>query len=424
MGKDFFGVFSADNEPAKANFPDVDTLVFLREHDNSNLFGDAAHTFVVPASVDPFFFHIAMMTPDNDFFVRDWTEGGNHDPGLEPSTHSIFYTSSDVWNALTNVSGSPLPLIFQPAQKELTLPDGQGYEWTLPDEHSSHICMGVEIESVSDPFAQPDLKDHVPGWPTLDTAILYDNNKAQRNIIYPKMKMSSKAHYYALARNAASVPRSLCLRLDSPVDVINRLRSVQIDACGIVTTPYRPGSTVCLPGMAAGEVRAVTVTIDIPQSAQGFDLPLAFTEVTVPGPSGKPRDGFAISPVATTVEDAARANLVFQAAVFGRLAALYQDPLAEALTAKTRDLLESSTLSAAQYAVFVQQVGPYLSRLTDLVPRPASPCSPTPWGDLDRLLGALQGDDPAAIIPAHNDYLQTLDIAITLSQIAVNGPGQ
>ena len=62
----------------------------------------------IPKSVDPFFFHIAMVDPVNDFFVRDWTDASGHDPGLEPSTHPVFYTSSDVWNRLTNDSGSPL----------------------------------------------------------------------------------------------------------------------------------------------------------------------------------------------------------------------------------------------------------------------------------------------------------------------------
>ncbi|HEV7504434.1 MAG TPA: hypothetical protein VGS07_05960 [Thermoanaerobaculia bacterium] len=482
VGKDFFGVFSADNAPDKSNFPNVDKLVFQREHDAHALYPDSNHTFPVGRSVDSFFFHLAMVTPDNDFFVRDWTDGSGHDLGLEPSTHPVFYTSSDVWNELTNVSGSPsaanapvpsdpqpganfafvrvgrkaIPgaadvpvtahflysdfgagmaytnaiggtppiLTFQATDNELTLPDGQGYEWTLPATHSSHICMAVEIESPLDPFAKPDLNLNVPGWPTLDTAVLYDNNKAQRNIIYPPMKSGSKAHYYALVRNAAPTPRSVCLRLDSPADAMSRLGTVQIDACGLATTAYRSGATVCLPGMAAGEVRALSVTLAPPAKFLGQEPPLAFTEVTVPGAAGKPRDGFAFAPLVTTVESAARGNLVFQAAVFGRLAALYNDSLAASLAAKTRGLLQSSTISAAQYATFLKGQGPYLSRLTTLVPRSTSTCAPTPGGDLDRLLGAIQGGDPAAITPAHSDFLQTLDIAITLSQIAVNGPGQ
>lgn len=480
VGKDFLGIFSALNDPDPTKFPDVDNLVIQRAHDNDKLYKDNTLSSALAFfSIDPFFFRIEMTSPDNDFFVRDWTDPGAKDSGLEPSTHPIFYETSDVWNRADNASGSPaaaaapphvdpqpgqnfafvrvgrkaaavagapdvdvlphfyyadfgaglpykdagvaapLPLTFAPNQKELTLPDGQGYEWTLPEEHSSHVCMGMELEAAGDPFANPSLKNKVPGWPTLDTAVLYDNNKAQRNVIYPEMKIMSKSHYYALVRNAADVTRNVCLRLDSPASVVTRYSSIQIDACGIPTTPYRPASTVCIPGMAAGEVRAFKVTVGVPLADPGA---LAFTEVTIPGPAGKPRDGFAFSPKGTTTEGAAEANLVFQAAVFGRLAALYNDPLAQYWTAKTRDLLASG-FSVSEYVAFLQQVRPYLQRLTDLVPRPTAPCAPSPYGDLDRLLGAIQGADAELIAPAHNDYLQTLDIAITLSQIAVNGPG-
>ena len=478
-GKDFVGVFVALNDPAPSKFPDVDTLVFQRFHDNVKIYKDSAKTFSIPFSNDPFFFRVEMTTPDNDFFVRDWTETPQKDTGLEPSIRPIFYETSDVWNRAENVSASPasaaapphvdplpgpnfafvrvgrkgaasagapdvdvlphfyyadfgvglpykdagvaapVPLTFAPNQKELILPDGQGYEWTLPEEHSSHVCMGVELEAAGDPFANPTLKNHVPGWPTLDTAVLYDNNKAQRNVIYPEMKIQSKSHYYALVGNAAPVSRNVCLRLDSSAGVVSHYRSIQIDACGIPTTPYRPASTVCLPGMAAGEVRALRVTVDVPEATPGS---LAFTEVTVPGPSGKPRDGFAMSPRGTTVEGAALANVKFQAAVFGRLAALYGDPLAESWTQKTRDLVASG-FSLPEYVAFLVQVRPYLQRLTGLVPRTNQPCAPSPFGDLDRLFGAIGSLDAEVISPAHNDYLQTLDVAITLQQIAANGPG-
>ncbi len=481
-GKDFVGVFSALNDPSPSKFPDADSLVFQRAHDNAKLYKDNNLSSSIPFSIDPFFFRVEMVSPDNDFFVRDWTDAGSHDPGLEPSTHAVFYETSDVWNRADNLSGSPatsqtpphqdplpgqnfafvrvgrkaqatagapnvdvtphfyyadfgvglpykdagvaapLPITFAPNQKELTLPDGQGYEWTLPEEHSSHICMGVELDTPADPFASPSLKNHVPGWPTLDTAVLYDNNKAQRNVIYPKMKAKSKSHYYALVGNAAPVTRNVCLRLDSPVSVATQLGPVSIEACGNAPMPYRPAASFCLPQMKAGEVRAVKVTIDLPQSAAGLDLPLAFTEVTQPGPSGKPRDGFAISPRGVTVEDAAVANLQLQVAVFGRLAALYGDPLAKAWKEMTEDLLDSG-VTATNYVAFLERLRPYLNRLTDLVPRSTEPCAPSPYGDLDRLFGAIQSGDADTITPAHNDYLQTLDIAITLSQIAVNGPG-
>jgi hypothetical protein len=353
---------------------------------------------------------------ENFAFVRVGRKGfapaGSPDVVVTPH---FFYADFGVGMKYTDAGGGmPPTLTFKAGEKEHFLQDGQGYSWTLPVDHSTHVCMGVEIETMEDLFAPPDLNNHVPGWPTLDTAILYDNNKAQRNIIYPEMK--KKAHYYALARNAAPVLRDLCLRLDSGLDVVSHFASVQIDACGIVTMPYRPGATVCLPNMKPGEVRAVKVSVDGGADSLGLTLPLAFTEVTAPGPNGHPRDGFAIAPVFTKTEEAAHANLVFQSAVFGRLAAIYHDDLAKALTEKTRALLASPNLSLSDYLGFVQSVGPYLNRLTALVPRPTNPCAPSPWGDLDAFLGALQGGDPDAIVDAHNSYLQTLDIAITLSQ--------
>lgn len=475
VGKDFFGIFSADNSPEKSAFPDAHSVVFQREHDAHTLYGDSSHTGTVQTSVDPFYFHVATVNPENDFFVRDWTDSTGHDPGDEPSTHAFFATTSDVWNELTNVSGSPASasapphadpvdgqnfafvrvgrkstvnggavdvaarflysdfgvgmkyvdagngtpatLSFGPGDSELTLPDGQGYAWTLPATHSTHVCMAVEIASPADPLAKPDLSGGVPGWPTLDTAVLYDNNKAQRNIHYPSAKAGTKPHYYALARNAAPVARDLCLRLDSPATVLRRLSSVQIDACGLGTVAYRPGATVCLPGMAPGEVRAVGVTIDIPLAAQGLELPLVFTEVTGPEINAKPRDGFAIAPrPAAAVEDAARYNLTFQRAVYGRLAAIYKDATAVSLTAQTRDfLLKNPAISAAAYVDFLKKQSPLLGKLVALLPKPAFGCSPTPARDLDRFTGSLSTGDSTAISAAHSDFLQTLDVAITLS---------
>src|SRR6185503_16136210 len=69
------------------------------------LFADAAHTLQVPVSIDPFFVHVKDLPDDDEFYVRDWTGGGQHDQGQEPSTHPVFYTASDVWNRLTDAPG-------------------------------------------------------------------------------------------------------------------------------------------------------------------------------------------------------------------------------------------------------------------------------------------------------------------------------
>jgi hypothetical protein len=481
VGKDFFGVFSADNTPDMSRFPSG--VSYQREHNfaKQELYADAAHSFMVQASIDPYFFHYTDTTPDQDFFVRDWTDATGHDPGLEPSTHSVFYTTSDVWNRVTDDPGalsttsapahqdpqdamggqnyafvrigrkaaaapgsadvqvtahflyanfgfgwpygaagsvgeSDSALNFSAAQTEEALAATQGFSWLLPTNHSTHICMAVEILGPNDPFDPPDLDGKVPGWPTIDTAVLYDNNKAQRNILYPKAKKGGKAHYYALARNAAPVQRDVYLRMDSPIDTLRRLGQVEVDACG-TAVPYQTGSVLTIPAMAPGEVRPVRVSIALLPAAPGVGIPLAFTEVTAPGPAGLPRDGFAIAPVPSTIEDAARYDLVFQRAVLARAVAIDNDPTTADLAAQTRDLLLANpAISAAQYVAFLTQQAPHLSQVLAALPRPASRCGPSPTLDLEHLLSALGGGDPGTVTDAHSDFLQSLDTAMTLAQ--------
>ena len=43
----------------------------------------------------------------DDFYVRDWTDSATSgDTGLEPSTHAVFYATSDVWNRRGTLPGS------------------------------------------------------------------------------------------------------------------------------------------------------------------------------------------------------------------------------------------------------------------------------------------------------------------------------
>jgi hypothetical protein len=488
VGKDFFGVFSADNTPDPSLFPQG--VSYQREHNfaTQTLWTDGTHSGTAQTSIDPFFFHVTTLLPFQDFFVRDWTDASGHDPGLEPSTHSVFYTTSDVWNRVTDTAsdtpgglssasapqhkdpqdamggqnfaflrvgrkgiapvggdvqvtahllysdfgvgmkyealpgpaqGDPV-LNFPSAETEQVLPDGQGLSWLLPANHSTHVCMAVEISAPGDPFDQPDLLGNVPGWPTLDTAVLYDNNKAQRNIIYPQGKHHAKVRYYALARNAAAFQRDLYLRFDAPPSVLRRLGPVEVDSCGAKPVQYKTGSVLTLPAMAPGEVRPVRVSIALLAAPpHDLDLPLSFTEVTDPGPAGNPRDGFAIAPEPTTVEAAARYNLVFARAVLTRAGIIDHDATAVALAAQTRDLLAGNpVISAAKYVAFLKQQAPQLGLVVAALPRPRSACGLSPVLDLEHLLSALGAGDPGALTAAHSDFLQSLDTALTLHQLA------
>ncbi|MDP9120077.1 MAG: hypothetical protein M3O15_01720, partial [Acidobacteriota bacterium] len=243
------------------------------------------------------------------------------------------------------------------------------------------------------------------------------------NIIYPKGKQHSTAHYYALARNAATLQRDLYLRLDGPVEVLRRLGSVTVDTCGVKTLSYVPGAVLTLPAMAPGEVRPVRVSIPLLDPAPGMDLPLSFTEVTDPGPAGSPRDGFAISPLPSSVEDAARYNLVFARAVFARAAILANSPTAAALASKTGDfLLGNPAISSSQYVAFLRQQAASIRQVVSSLPRPPSTCGLSTSLDLEHFLSALGAGDPNGVAPVHSDLLQSVDTWLTLVQLAAN-PG-
>jgi hypothetical protein len=107
VGKDFYGIFSGNNTPNTANFPSGITYQRFRNWGTNQLFADAALTIPVNPSIDPFFFHVSALAPGDDFYVRDWTDSPmSGDTGVEPSTHAVFYATSDVWNRRGTMPGS------------------------------------------------------------------------------------------------------------------------------------------------------------------------------------------------------------------------------------------------------------------------------------------------------------------------------
>ncbi|MBK3564496.1 hypothetical protein [Streptomyces sp. MBT62] len=105
-GKDFYGVFCGYNQPVTANFPSG--ITYQR---NVNWAGQRLlandNTTTVTASVDPFFVHWQPVALSDDYYVRDWTDNPTSgDNGVEPSTHPVFYATSDVWNRRGTLPGS------------------------------------------------------------------------------------------------------------------------------------------------------------------------------------------------------------------------------------------------------------------------------------------------------------------------------
>src|SRR5258708_28181492 len=101
VGKNFYGVFSAYNGLANANFP-----AGVNWQRNKTPSGVLNPTFLgndgvtpVPPSIDPFFFRTTEIDPAADFYVRDWTDNAmTHDHGEGSSVRSNFSSTSYVWN--------------------------------------------------------------------------------------------------------------------------------------------------------------------------------------------------------------------------------------------------------------------------------------------------------------------------------------
>src|SRR5204862_3685957 len=72
IGKDFYGIFSANNTPDNANFPQgvaYQRFATFGTGTAGTLFADAAKTVSVGVSIDPFFFHVPLLAAGDDFYV-------------------------------------------------------------------------------------------------------------------------------------------------------------------------------------------------------------------------------------------------------------------------------------------------------------------------------------------------------------------
>lgn len=130
VGKNFYGVFSGANTANLANFPQG--VTYQRNVDwTRQRLRNVANTADVATSVDPFFFRVRMVPPSKDFYVRDWNDGLTGDDGSEPSTHPVFYETSDVWNRRGTDPGTAGPHDPPPNEPAGNGPGNIGDNWMM-----------------------------------------------------------------------------------------------------------------------------------------------------------------------------------------------------------------------------------------------------------------------------------------------------
>ena len=477
VGKDFYGIFSANNTPNKANFPNDVTYQRNRNFASQTLFA-VDGTTVVPASIDPFFVKFTEVVPASDFYVRDWTDSPTSgDNGAEPSTHAVFYLTSDVWNRRQNspggfnandqpqneypkmgpanagrnfgfcrirrnASGSAATVTAHflvspfgcgsPYQNADTNPDlsvsfaaadlvktpSNGYEWHIGPTMTDHLCFAVEITGPADPPASPSLLGHTPGWPTTDLMVLNDNNKAQRNMYPPPSNGNGQASYHAMIRNGATFRRDLVLRYRVDPRVLKQLGRLAIGVVGERGSKSQAEGEIVLAGMEPGERRWVSVTVRAKSGTGRTPLPILFEEVV----GTAVVNGFAIAPVPSPAGVAIRNNLELHGNRFLRLAELFGFAEGKRQSADARKLARQKTITAAAYVAFLRRrFGGMSAAATQLATKAGS----DPFGlkpALARIKKAVAAGSAPDALPAHATYLSGLDAMLTMLQLDGGDP--
>jgi hypothetical protein len=415
---------------------------------------------------------VVQLSPDKDFYVRDWTDNpGSHDNGEEPSTNftSNWAYTSDVWNRGSNSPGSPnandwyptdnmyagagtlgdnygfvrvsrntsgspatvtadflvspfgagsnfisvgsTSLTFAPGAQSLT----QGSYWHQDATASTHACIAVQISTTpDDPYLSPNLSGHSPGEPGGQALILVDNNKAQRNLGVSLNVPHFAGIHLALIHNPALFRRDMVLRYDSPAK--DQLQGAQIEIMGGRTVEFRSGASITLEGMQPGENRWISITHQVPE---GDPIAIHFLELD----KGSPVNGFTVLAQPASVAVAIRGNLRNHVQVFDRLAAAFGASGGTAEAEAAQKLQRQKDVTPAQYVAFLKQHVKAMGAI--LEPLVAKGGTGDAFGALKTLKdlgGAVDKNQAEQTASEHGMLLSRLDSFATMLQKAQGDP--
>jgi len=464
-GKDFYGIFSANNRPVLANFPMGVTYQRNANFGTQTLFAADGIT-PVAVSIDPFFFCLTELAAEQDVYVADWTDSATaFDLGVEPSTEPVFYNRSDAWTRLANAPGAfdasnrpvnepprngpgafgdnfafarirrrgtgvavavtahflvsrfgtgsnyfdagtdPDPVVnFAPGDDVITM--AAGYPWHLPATSSSHLCLAIEISTALDPIVSPSLLGHAPGWPTTDLLVINDNNKAQRNMGLGPTTAKGFLTFYALVHNAATIRRDIVLEL-----LLEGRKPAPLDRLQVIgdkPQAIRSSGRLILKDLKPGESRFVRVTLGGGRDSKQDTL-LVVSEMV----GNAAVNGFAVSAQTRLTSDVARYLVRRALSVYTRAGAF--DVRGAAKLAKQLQALVRQKNPERAYVEFVRKaqqsdeviVKEMLARLGG---------RGDPFGlsaSQKSLLSALRVNDVPGIQSHHGAFLEAVDAILT-----------
>jgi hypothetical protein len=465
VGKDFYGVFCANNTPDPTNFPEG--VTYQRNHDfaSKKLFALDGTTVVAP-SIDPFFFKITEIDAPtaSDFYVRDWTDSAAaHDTGLEPSTNPVFYATSDVWNQRSSVA--PTFVNDQPQNEDpqnsatnyafarisrnnvgsaetvnvqfLVAEFGTGSpyanvattsvnfaagdtskiasaSWTLNATSSTHLCLGVQISTKSDPFVVPGLNGNTPGWPTTDLLVINDNNKAQRNMSVHYGLSGFGSTHYAIIRNASKKTRDFAMKVGGSAASLRGVTAPSVQVLGGRAKQLKAGTVVSAPGMKPGEYRWVAFGMKSFKRARGASAAVDLLELV----DGKVVNGFRFQLVSSSTAVALREAVRSNAAVFHRLQARFKSTEAKNIVKASTTLLRARSVTAAAYTKLLKATAEATAgSMKHFTKAKAGDYGLDIAGSLEALLAALKSRSAGKLFASHITLLNKLDVALTLARL-------
>ncbi|MGQ1785087.1 hypothetical protein [Saccharicrinis sp. GN24d3] len=470
VGKDFYGVFSANNTPNNANFPNGVTYQRNANFTTNNL-RNLANTANVNVSIDPFFFEVQQIPDNRDFYVRDWTTNATTlDIGLEPSTNPVFYATSDVWNRRLNAAGgfntNDQPQSLDPqistlgnnfafarvhrkgtgtaetvtlhflkselgtgsnyvnanttANPTLSFASGElvktmtsGYEWTLTNSGSTHTCLAVETNTTNDPVVTPTLLGRAPGWPNTDLSVLYDNNKGQRNMGVYSTGTSPEGGfitYYAILHNAATYVRDFILQYEINNPFARHFKRPKFEFPGIEQGVEVGNDRVVISKMKPGENRWIGITVPASVNLGDQMAAINFTEVV----DNIAVNGFAIAVVSGPDKEAIFDNYRLHAEVFFRMGHLFElnDALEE--SEKTIEDLIKPGANPNKYLAYIKDHKELIQKLTGVVLDKNGGIDPLGVKlAFTELVNSVSSGDPAKLMIAHAGYNHKMDAFLT-----------
>jgi hypothetical protein len=330
-------------------------------------------------------------------------------------TGSNFSDASIAFAGLDMSAPDPPSLTFPvgDAGPKITAP----YPWHLGTVSSTHLCLGVQVDSSNDHFITPGLAGHAPGWGSgTDLEVLGDNNKAQRNMglsVTSARGLGGSVGDFALVHNAATFTRDLDLRYAFPRDLGDK---VSVRSIG----PYeirRHDDIITLPKMRPGENRWLEVTLPAAPIKTGDIAAATFDELR----NSRVINGFGIGIRGGSNAEVIRQALTKDASVTGRIAALYGSTASKAEEKAARKMLEREVDDRAALAFLRGHLASFARIVRDLEKRGAD----TAFGAQGRVgivERAVAAGDAMAAALATTTLMNALDSSITSLELGKGNP--